>query len=99
MGEKEVLRITLTLNLKTPLHRQVWAVLKDIQNGKRTEFICKRIVGQQDMQEMAKIVYDNALKALSEYGVSISNDTKTDINMEKADEIDRNFFGFLASLE
>lgn len=99
MGEKEVLRITLTLNLKTPLHRQVWAVLKDIQNGKRTEFICKRIVGQQDMQEMAKIVYDNALKALSEYGVSISNDTKTDINMEEADEIDRNFFGFLASLE
>ena len=96
MADKEIMRFTLSLHMENPLHRQVWDILEGIQRGTRTEYVCKKIIGQE---ELAKIVYENALKALKEYGGSIPQAVVTEQNMSEAEEIENNLFGFLASLE
>ena len=98
MPEKDFRRVTLTLAMDTPLHRQTWKILSDIQKGRRTEYICKKIIGQQDKYELADIVYENTLKALNQYGGSIQQPVQT-TNIKEAEEIEQNLLGFLASLE
>ena len=96
MSEKEIHRIGLTLNMNNSMHRQAWQLLKVIPVGKRTEYICQKITGEQ---EIAKTVYENTLKALKEYGGGITPAPVIETDLDEAEEIDRNFFGFLASLE
>jgi len=45
MADKELMRFTLTLNMDIPLHKQVWKILSGIQRGSRTEYVCKKIIG------------------------------------------------------
>lgn len=97
MPEREMRRVTLTLAMDAPLHKQVWQILVGIQKGKRTEYICKRIVEQEEKQKIARIVYDNMLRALNDYGGIQKNDVQAKTN--EAGEIENNLFGFLSALE
>ena len=47
MADKEIMRFTLSLHMENPLHRQVWDILEGIQRGTRTEYVCKKIIGQE----------------------------------------------------
>lgn len=96
MADKELMRFTLTLNMDIPLHKQVWEILSGIQRGSRTEYVCKKIIGQD---ELGKIVYENTLKAMKDYGGSMPQVAVAEQNMSEAEEIENNLFGFLASLE
>ena len=98
MADKETERVTLTLVMDIPLHRKTWQILTGIQKGKRTEYICKKIVGQQNEQEFADIIYENTLKALNHYNGRLQAPA-TETNMDEAEEIENNLFGFLSSLE
>ncbi len=99
MRDKEFKRFTLSLNMDIPLHRQVWDILEKIQKGSRTEYVCKKISGQQSKDELSQIVYENTLKALRDYSGSICTAPEEETNADEAEEINSNLFGFLASLE
>jgi len=99
MQSKEFKRFTLSLNMDNPFHRQVWAILEKIPKGNRTEYVCKKITGQQSKNELAQTVYENTLHALKDYGGNIQPTPVEETNLDEAEEISSNLFGFLASLK
>ncbi len=90
-------KITVTFGMDNPLHKEAWDILKSLPKGKRTEYICKKLTERNRSEELSDVVYQNMMKALKEYGGEIR--TPTRIQDNKAEEIQRNLLGFVASLQ
>ena len=92
------MRCTLTLYTTNPLHIRAWRILEKIPKGQRTEYICRLLTTQDRSKRLETIVYDSVLKALREHGSAavIQNNSKSS---DEADEVEKNFFGFLSTLQ
>ncbi len=103
MSEPRVRHLCITLSMDTPLHCQVWEKINSIPRGKRTEFLCKTLTQRQREEELSEIVYKNTLRALKEYAGPIPQQNtmpaEAEDSISEAEEIERNFFGFLAELQ
>lgn len=90
-------QFTLTLSLDKPEQKAAWEALQRVPRGSRTEYICKRLTERERAKELAAIVYENAMKALAEYGGTI---TKNDIGQtNQAGDVDADILGFLSALQ
>jgi len=91
----------LTLSLRNPLHLAVWKAMQKIPKGKRTEYICRKIL-EKNEAELSAMVYESVKKALAECGnISVQAKEQQIIqkSSDKADEVEKNFFGFLSTLQ
>lgn len=103
MADPKVRHLSFTLSMDNPLHCQLWEKISSIPKGKRTEFLCKTLTQRQREEELSDIVYKNTLRALKEYGCSIPQQNtmpaQSEGSISEAEEIEKNFFGFLAELQ
>lgn len=108
MADKPALRVTLTLMPDRPLHVAAATILEAIPKGKRTAFICERIVNgadKKDMLEEIRTIIRDTIKENFSQASNIQIQPQTYQEPEKtqtddaAEEIRKNIFGFLASLE
>ena len=103
MAEPRVRHLSITLSMDNPLHCQLWEKISSVPKGKRTEFFCKTLTLRQREEELSDIVYRNTLRALKEYGGAVHQQNtmpaETEDSISEAEEIERNFFGFLAELQ
>lgn len=89
-------KFSVTLSLDNPLHRAAWDVFETIARGKRTEFICRKVIEKSREKELGVVVYENTLRALKDYGGEIQKPNITET--EQVEEVEQNFFDFLSSL-
>ena len=107
MSEKTIRRMPLPLSPENPLHARALKIIEGIPKGKRTEFICKKICAGEDEEislSLKNAIYECVKKAIRDQGGVTVQPTVTEVvtptvTDDERDEIDRNFFGFLASLE
>lgn len=95
-GSGNIRKFSVTLSLENPLHKSAWEVFETIARGKRTEFICRKVIEQGQEKELGAVVYENTLRALKDYGGGIQK--PNNVETEQAEEVEQNFFGFLSSL-
>ena len=82
------------------LHQKVWDILQSIPKGGRTEYICKCILAKEQSDNIADVVYKSVKKVLAEQGRM--PERPAELNKPKtreAEEIKKNLFGFMASLQ
>lgn len=92
------MRCTLTLYATNPLHVQARHILDKIPKGQRTEHICRLLTTHDRAKRLETVVYDAVLKALRKHGSTTitQNNSKSS---DEADEVEKNFFGFLSTLQ
>ena len=96
MAEKRK-QFTLTLSLDKPEQKAAWEAIQSIPQGRRTEYICKRLTERDHAEKLAAIVYASAMKALDEYGgLLIKNNVE---QKNKAGDVDADILGFLTALQ
>jgi hypothetical protein len=96
MSDK-IKQFTLTLSLDKPEQKAAWEALQRVPRGSRTEYICKRLTEEERAKGLAAIVYESAMKALDEYGSTI---TKNDMGQtNQAGNVDNDILGFLSALQ
>jgi len=93
-------RIGITFLMDNSLHQKAWDILQGIPKGGRTEYICKCLTEKRRTEELATVVYMSVKKALDEYEGVTARQAKPDKpQTNEADEIKKNLFGFMASLQ
>lgn len=93
-------RMGITFLMDNPLHQKAWDILQGIPKGGRTEYICKCLTEKRRTEELAAVVYTSVKKALDEYGdVTVKQSRANETQTNEADEIRKNLFGFMASLQ
>ena len=52
----EIHRLSLSLQLDNPTHREAWNILTSIPRGHRTEAVCLAVLRQQEQENLRKII-------------------------------------------
>ncbi len=108
MDEKRIRRMPLPLCLDNPLHMEALKIIEAIPKGKRTEFICKKVVAKEDAVSPAlrNAMYEAVMQALREHGaISVQQPAAASEEQEppqdtgEAQTARSNFLGFLATLK
>lgn len=105
MDEKKPIRLPLPLYMHNPLHKAAYEKLQSIPKGKRTEFICQRIIADEGKlpQNVYQAISECMERVLDKRGsppvqALISEQTNTE-QADEAGEVKHNFLGFLSGLQ
>lgn len=98
MDDMITMRCTLTLYATNPIHVRARQILDKIPKGQRTEHICRLLTAHERSKRLETIVYDAVLKALKEHG-SVAVTQNNSKGSDEADEVEKNFYGFLSTLQ
>jgi len=104
MANEPILRVTLTLMPGNKLHEATAAILSKIPKGQRTAFVCEKITNGTDRKVFLEEVRKTIRESIRQVPyVQVQPETYqepelTD-NDSNAEEVRRNFLGFLATLE
>lgn len=104
MDKKTAVRLPLPLYLNKPLHKAAYEKIQSIPKGKRTEFICKQILADENRLPPAayKAITECMERVLDKRGsLPVQASETKQKNMEQPDEageVKNNFLGFLSGL-
>ena len=93
MTKEPDIRLTLRLNLHYEKHRQAWAILSEIPNGRRTDFICDVLLEKQEGDNLQELIRQIVRDEMKHYEVKWEEPTK------KGDAVDDTVIDFILSLQ
>lgn len=105
MDRKEQTRFTIALFAGNPLHLAAINKLRQIPKGSRTKFICKQILLDEPTEKVSPAIYDaiyesvqKAFRAQQCLPSQPEENPTQGQRKSRAEEVERNFFGFLSTL-
>ena len=98
MDDMITMRCTLTLYATNPIHVRARQILDKIPKGQRPEHICRLLTAHERSKRLEAVVYEAVVKALREQG-NVTVTQQNSKSSDEADEVEKNFFGFLSTLQ
>lgn len=95
----DVRRLALVLSMRNAKHAKAWEIVTAVPKGRRTEFICSKIIAEEKARELTEIVFAAVKKALAEYDMTPKSMTEKKYESDEAEKIEKNILGFIAALQ
>ncbi len=96
---RELHRLTLTLSMENPEQKKAWEHITRIPKGHRTQYICSKIIAQQQEKEWEEIIYETVKQAVKDIGLSTTQYKELHTESKESGELKDNILGFIASLQ
>lgn len=93
----EIHRVTLTLNMENQEQKHAWQYISSIPKGRRTQYICSKIVQQEKKKEWENLICNVIKEALRD--CDIKQHTEIQTKSDEAGELKDNILGYITSLQ